>query len=299
MRLIGALLLAVAALAALLLWRSGAHNLLFWWVAQAQHRLQDALAGHLQALRAGSPAAFWSLIGLCAAYGFVHALGPGHGKLLVTGAAVGSRVTAARMAAVAVAGSLAQAAVAIAVAYGALALFAATARGTVEGADRWITPVGNLAVAAIGAWLLLRGLRTLRAVRPAHGHPHDHGHGRACDHHHGPTADEVARATGPVATLALIAAMAVRPCSGALFLLVLAWRFDLAAAGAAGVVAMGLGTAAFTLFVALLAVAGRDTALFAAGNGRFGGLLASGLQIVAGGLIFGTAGALALAGASA
>jgi ABC-type nickel/cobalt efflux system permease component RcnA len=298
MRLIGALLLAVAALAALLLWRSGAHNLLFWWVAQAQHRLQDALAGHLQALRAGSPAAFWSLIGLCAAYGFVHALGPGHGKLLV--AAVGSRVTAARMAAIAVAGSLAQGAVAIAVAYGALALFAATARGTVEGADRWITPVGNLAVAAIGAWLLLRGLRTLGAVHPGpHGHPHDHGHSRACDHHHGPTADEVAHATGPVATLALVAAMAVRPCSGALFLLVLAWRFDLAAAGAAGVVAMGLGTAAFTLIVALLAVAGRDTALFAAGSGRFGGLLASGLQIVAGGLILGTAGALALAGASA
>jgi ABC-type nickel/cobalt efflux system permease component RcnA len=107
----------------------------------------------------------------------------------------------------------------------------------------------------------------------------------------------VERVGGTGATLALVGAMAARPCTGALFLLVIAWRFDLAAAGAVGVVAMGLGTAAFTLLVAVLAVAGRDTALFAAGGGRAGRLLAPGLQLAAGGVILGAAGALAFAAA--
>jgi nickel/cobalt exporter len=291
MRLTAALLVAAAALGALLVWQSGAHHALFWWAAQAQHRVQDTLAAQVQALRAGEAGALVTLLGLCAAYGFLHALGPGHGKLVVSGAAVGSRATARRMGAVAVAGSLAQAGVAIVLAYGGLALFEATARGTVEAAERWIVPAGNLAVAGIGGWLVWRGLRALAAARrPAHGH--DHG----CGHRHGPTATEVERASGTGATLALVGAMAARPCTGALFLLVIAWRFDLAAAGAAGVVAMGLGTAAFTLLVAVLAVAGRDTALFAAGGGRAGRLLAPGLQVAAGGVILGAAGALAFAG---
>jgi ABC-type nickel/cobalt efflux system permease component RcnA len=270
------------------------HHALLWWAAQAQHRVQDTLAAQVQALRAGEPGALVTLLGLCAAYGFLHALGPGHGKLVVSGAAVGSRATARRMAAVAVAGSLAQAAVAIVLAYGGLALFEATARGTVAAAERWIQPAGTLAVAGIGGWLVWRGLRALAAARrPAAGHDH----GQCCGHRHGPTAAEVERAGGTGATLALVGAMAARPCTGALFLLVIAWRFDLAAAGAAGVVAMGLGTAAFTLLVAVLAVAGRDTALFAAGGGRAGRLLAPGLQLAAGGVILGAAGALAFAGA--
>ena len=65
--------------------------------------------------------------------------------------------------------------------------------------------------------------------------------------------------------------------------------------GAAAVVAMGLGTAVFTLIVATLAVAGRDAAFLAAGDGRAARLLGPGLQIAVGGLIFGIGGTLALA----
>ena len=79
-----------------------------------QQALQAALAGRLQDLRAGEGTAFWSLLALCAGYGFLHALGPGHGKVLISGAAVGTRATALRMGMIALAGSLAQAAAAIA-----------------------------------------------------------------------------------------------------------------------------------------------------------------------------------------
>lgn len=295
MRLTAAVLLAAAGAAALALWLSGGHHLLFWWAARWQHALQDALAGRVQDIRAGHSAAFWSLLGLSAGYGFLHAVGPGHGKLLISGAAIGSRATAFRMGLVAVAGSLAQAAVAIGLVYGAMALLELTARSTAEAADRWITPAGNLAVALVGGLLLVRGLRALRPARAGRGAAAQGHAAHHCGHHHGPTAAEAAAADSPGTMLALIAAMAIRPCTGALFVLVLAWRMDLAGAGAAAVVAMGLGTAVFTLIVATLAVAGRDAAFLAAGDGRAARLLGPGLQIAVGGLILGIGGTLALA----
>jgi ABC-type nickel/cobalt efflux system permease component RcnA len=282
-RLTAAALLAVAAVAALLAWWTGTHQAALWWVASRQRALQDALADGIRDVHAGRSAAFWSLIAVCAAYGFLHAVGPGHGKALVAGAALATRATALRMALIAVAGSLAQAAVAIALVCGGFALFEATARGTVEGAERWAAPVGNLAIAVIGGWLLLRGVRSLRGGRAHAG----------CGHHHGPDPQEVGRA-GLGAALALVGAMAARPCTGALFVLVIAWRMGLAAEGAAAVLAMGLGTAAFTVAVATLAVAGRDAALLTAGGGRTA-LLGSWLQIAAGGLILALGGTLTLA----
>ena len=90
--------------------------------------------------------------------------------------------------------------------------------------------------------------------------------------------------------------MAARPCTGALFVLVIAWRMGLAAAGAAAVLAMGLGTAAFTLIVAVLAVTGRDAAFLATGEAAApAGCSARALQIVTGGLILGVSGSLMLA----
>jgi ABC-type nickel/cobalt efflux system permease component RcnA len=285
MRVIAAALLAGLALAALALWSSGVFQALGFWLADQQHALQSTLAAHIRALRAGEPAAFWSLVALCGGYGFLHALGPGHGKALIAGAAVGTRATALRMAAIAVIGSLAQAAVAILAVYGGFAAFEATARGTVAAADHWVAPVGNLAVAAIGGWILWRGIGALPARAGDPGH-------EGCGHAHGPGAEEAAGATGIGATLALVGAMAARPCTGAIVVLVIAWRMGLAAQGAAGVVAMGLGTAAFTVLVALLAVTSRDAAFLTAGDGRAARLLAPGLQILAGGLILGISGTL-------
>lgn len=292
------LLGAVVALAVAFAWQAGGLQLLAWWLLGLQRGLQSLLAAQVAALRAGEPHALLALVGFCAAYGFLHAVGPGHGKLLVGSAAVGTGATARRMAAIAVAGSFAQSLVAIALVYGGLAVVGATARATVGASEAWAVPVGNAAVAAIGARIVVRGVRGWRALPPPGAHDHDHHHACGCGHH-GPHPREAAEAQGLPGILALVGAMAARPCTGAMMLLAIAWSTGLAAAGAAGALAMGAGTAAFTVIVALLAVLGRDTALARLGGRAGGRRLLPALQVAAGLLLVSSAGALLAATLSA
>ena len=279
-RRIAALALAAALLALALLWLSGAYAAIGAWALDQQRTLQNLLAQHIQDIRAGRSGAFWGLMALSAGYGFVHAVGPGHGKILVTGAALGTAASARRMAAIALAGSLAQALVAIVLVYGAFLVFHATAR-TAVGLEAALEPLGHLAVALVGAWLVSRGLWAAWHPHPACG----------CGHDHGPD-PQAARARSLREAAALVAAMAARPCAGALIVLVLAWSMGLAAVGAAAVIAMGLGTASFTVAIAALAVSGRDAAFFSAGPAGAARRVAPALQIGAGAVILVVSGAL-------
>ena len=83
------------------------------WALEWQRAFQNEIAGSIRALRAGTPGALTALLGAAAAYGFVHAAGPGHGKYLIGGVGLGSGVSATRLVGLASAASLAQSAWAI------------------------------------------------------------------------------------------------------------------------------------------------------------------------------------------
>ncbi|OWU85359.1 membrane protein [Oceanicola sp. 22II-s10i] len=242
------------------------------WAAEGQREVQNAMAGGLRGLKAGQAGALSALLGLCFAYGFFHAAGPGHGKVLVGGMGLAGRGTALRLAVLALLSSLGQGLSAVLLVWLGFWLFGLTRTEMTDAAETMFAPASWGAIALIGLWLVLRATRRLwRLARPVargHDHAHHHHHDDAdcdCGHRHGPTAEEAARITSLREGAALIAAIAIRPCTGALFLLVITRGMDIFPVGIAGTMAMSLGTASVTVVVAVLAVLLRGAAL-----GRFG-----------------------------
>ena len=242
------------------LWLGGGLEALRRLAEASARAVQRDLAAAVRALVAGQPGAMVGLLALCFAYGVFHAAGPGHGKLLIGGYGLARRVPVLRLAGLALASSLAQASVAVGLVL-ILALAFGWARQGIEGvAETLFLPISHALILALGGWLIWRGLRGLRAARqaeaagpirlPGQG---PHGPDCACGQAHGPSLAQMAEANSPREAAALILAIALRPCSGALFLLIVTWQMGILPAGIAGVYAMGLGTALVTGGVALLA----------------------------------------------
>lgn len=295
--------LGVAAALALV-WALGGLEMLSRWAAEVQRALQAPLAGAVRAVKAGEPAAWAGLLSVCFLYGLAHAAGPGHGKFLIGGYGVARRVRLLPLAGVALASSLAQAGVAVALVYAGVLALGWTRERMVGMAEGALAMASWAAIAAIGLWLVWRGARGVwRGVRLEqvaqdggqghdrhdHDHHHDHHHHDhgaecGCGHAHGPTVEEVAQLTGWRDTAALIASVAVRPCSGALFLLILTFQLGIGAAGVAGAFAMGLGVAVVTIAVAVLAVWSREGALAGLGEARIWRMMPV-LELAAGAVI--------------
>ncbi|GGX50248.1 nickel/cobalt efflux system [Tateyamaria omphalii] len=274
-------LLAVAA-ATLWLFGFGGVTDIGQWAAAQQRETQAALASGLRAVRAGEPGAWFALMGVCAAYGFFHAAGPGHGKLVIGGYGAAEQVTAWRLSWLAIASSLAQAFTAVLlVALGAWVLGWGRNELT-DAAEKVLAPASYIAIALLGLWLIVRGVRRTRNVVV---HDVDEkGHCSSCGHAHGPSVEQAASVSSWRDAIAIIGSIAMRPCTGAVFLLILCFGFGIPWAGVAGAFVMGLGTASVTVLVALVAVTARQTA-FSGWSGA-GSVRAMGvIEIMAGALI--------------
>jgi nickel/cobalt exporter len=302
---------ALAVAAGIWLWGYGGADRVAIAAANGQQQVQNGMAQALRSLKAGEMGALVSLWVLCFGYGFFHAAGPGHGKLVIGGYGLGRRVPMGRLAAMAVASSLAQAATAIILVYAGV-LVLGWSRETMQGlADTGLNTLSNALIAGIGLWLLWRGGLALWRARqvsvPQRGEldvtAHDfvplHGLGQlmpdmspadgqiceTCGHAHGPTLAQVEQVHSLRDALIVIGAIAVRPCTGALFLLILTWRIGIDWAGIAGAFIMGLGTATVTLAVAMASVSFRESALMQMASGPATARLLGAFEVLAGSLV--------------
>jgi nickel/cobalt exporter len=259
------------------------------WILAEQAKFYLQLSSLIRASKADGTAAY-TLLGISFLYGIFHAAGPGHGKAVISSYMIANDETWRRGVILSFASAVLQAFTAIAIVGIAAVLLGATAHA-MGNTVRVIEIVSYALIVAIGVRLLwVKGgsfLRLLRSER--HDHHHDHTHDHAHDHHdhgyaphhhdhghdHHHHGEEEASAWGHAHApepqelkgphwfrrgLAAIVAVGLRPCSGAIIVLVFALAQGLFWIGVASTFVMGLGTAITVAIVATIAVGARGFA---------------------------------------
>jgi ABC-type nickel/cobalt efflux system permease component RcnA len=292
------------------------------WLLARQSEFYREMSSTIRAAKSDG-SAVWTLLAISFAYGIFHAAGPGHGKAVISSYLVANQETARRGIVLSFASALMQSLVAVVIVGICAWLLNATAK-TMCGAEKAIEIVSYALIAAFGARLVwTKGggfIRALQAPQPAlamaaaahihvqghdhhhdhdhhhHDHHEDHVHDEHCGHSHGPEPSELAGPGGWRRGFGAIFAVGVRPCSGAILVLVFALAQGLFWAGIAATFVMGLGTAITVATIAVLAVSAKDLARRVSGASEGGGTLfmrgvefgAAGLVLLFGvGLLFG------------
>lgn len=278
------------------------------WLLSKQSEFYREMSSTIRAVKSDGRAV-WTLLAISFAYGIFHAAGPGHGKAVISSYLVANQETARRGIALSFASALMQSLVAVVVVGVCAWLLNATAR-TMCGAERAIEIASYALITAFGARLVwTKGggfIRALQRPRPAlamaavthhHGHDHHDGHGHHhhdhghihdehCGHSHGPIPSELAGPGGWRRGFGAIFAVGLRPCSGAILVLVFALAQGLFWAGVAATFVMGLGTAITVAAIAVMAVSAKDVARRLSGAKEGGGaLFMRGLEFGAAGLV--------------
>ena len=226
-------------------------------------------------------AALWSLTGIGFAYGVFHAAGPGHGKAVIAAYLVSSERALAKGFAMSLAAALVQALVAVAL-VGDRRRAAARDRGGYEPATNAAEIASFASVAALGSLLVWRKAGKVLDVAALARDPRGHAADACCDHVHLPSPEAINRIARWREAAGVVLAAGIRPCAGAIILLVYALSQGVFAAGAAATIAMALGTALTTGVIAGLAVFAKSLALrIAGGRGATGALAVAGLELLA------------------
>lgn len=252
----------------------------FGWLQQQQRQFYGSMNTALGSLKQDWTA-FWLLGGLSFLYGVFHAAGPGHGKVVISSYVLANETQLRRGVTLSMISAMLQSAVAIGFVLVAAGMLGLTSVAMGEAAN-WIGIASYAMVALLGLWLIARKVfgwghshshnladkahAHLHAHDEGHDHQHDHGHTHN-HHHHGEDAHDHVHVVTPQATtgswreqLGVVLAVGLRPCSGALVVLVFALSQSLLAAGIAAVLLMGVGTAITVAILATLAVSAKGLA---------------------------------------
>jgi ABC-type nickel/cobalt efflux system permease component RcnA len=261
-------------------------------VHDTQRNLHRQLAGAVRGLKEGGFTAAGLLIGLSLLYGVFHAVGPGHGKAVISAYLLANESAVRRGVLLAFLASLVQGLSALLL-VGVLAILLDMAGVAVRESVGTLESASYALVAAVGLWLLASLLR--RRPQAAHGHGHDHDH--SCGHLPDPALLERPVGGGLLGKAGgLVLAVGIRPCSGAVLVLLFALAHGVFLAGVAATFAMALGTAVTVSALAVLTLYSKRLALAAVGARQHWveaayrglGLLGAGLLFLLGAALFWT-----------
>ncbi len=285
---------------------TGAFSGVMGWINAQQQVFYRSLTGALKEMRNDGSAA-WMMAGLSFAYGIFHAAGPGHGKAVISSYMLANEVALRRGVVLSFASALMQAMTAILV----ILLMLLALRGTavsMADATRFLEIASYALISAFGAWLVWRKVSPLFSRRGAGGgaqalhhshhrhgqdHPAGHSHSHApgevchsCGHAHMPDPSLLSGRRFDLRTAwTAVAAVGLRPCSGALIVLTFAFLNGLWLGGILSVLAMAVGTALTVSCLATLAVTAKTAAVTMAGGGAIGNRIHFGIEIAGAGFV--------------
>jgi ABC-type nickel/cobalt efflux system permease component RcnA len=295
------------------------------WLLTKQSEFYREMSATIRAAKSDG-SAVWTLLVISFAYGIFHAAGPGHGKAVISSYLVANQETARRGIVLSFASALMQSLVAVLIVGICAWLLNATAKTmcgaerVIEIASyaliaafgaRLVWTKGGGFIRALQAPQLAPAMALAGAAPHDHGrdhhhhahshshahahhghdqHGHDHGHAHVhdehCGHSHGPAPSELAGPGGWRRGFGAIFAVGVRPCSGAILVLVFALAQGMFWAGIASTFVMGLGTAITVATIAVIAVSAKDLARrMSAGREAGGALIMRGVEFGAAGLV--------------
>jgi nickel/cobalt transporter (NicO) family protein len=250
--------------------------------------MQGAFYQHLQAAVSAlkdSGAAIWTLVAIGFGYGVFHAAGPGHGKAVISAYLVANERALVKGLMLCLAAAMLQAFVAISIVLLALGVFTITAAG-MDRLTGQVELASFAAVALLGLFVTWRKagafLAMLDMMRGRSGAAVVEG----CDHVHMPPQEAIDRMRDWREIASVVLAAGVRPCAGALVVLVFAASQGLLWGGIAATFAMALGTAMTTGIIATMAVFMKEIALrVAGGRGAVTAVATSGIELLAGAFV--------------
>ena len=294
------------------------------WMRDHQQNFYRAMSKTMKSMRGeGSIVAALSLMMMSFAYGVLHAAGPGHGKAVISGWLLATESQLKRGIVIAFMSSVVQALVAVGIVSGAL-LVLSGASAAAKSIAGYLEGISYAMIAVMGGYLLFSGLKLLapqlavsrRLPRPQAGlvpggpvssshvfeivNPlpagHVHGPDCGCGHAHVPLPQDVTGAWTWTKAVSLSLAVGIRPCSGAILVLLFANAMGIYWAGVISTFVMSLGTFITVSVVAALAVYSRGLAeRLTARNSSWHLWMNAGLRIAGGFAILAFGGLLFLA----
>jgi nickel/cobalt exporter len=269
---------------------------LWLWIVEGQRELTQAMTGAVRRLKTGDFATSTAVLAAISfLYGVLHAVGPGHGKFVISSYALANERTVRRGIVLSFMAALVQAVSAVLV-VGLLASVLQATSLEIRATEAWLESASWGLIALLGAWLLYAQVKPLLHPgcasgvngscddgQPHHrGHSHhrhsespgsvaalrEHGlrhHEACCGHAHVATPSQLDGTWCWTKAWSLALSIGIRPCTGAIAVLLFALSIGLFWAGVFATIAMALGTAITVSTLVAMAVGSRQLATRMAG----------------------------------
>jgi ABC-type nickel/cobalt efflux system permease component RcnA len=262
-----------------------------------QSQLTRSLAEEVRAYKEqGALAPVLGILLVSFLYGVAHAAGPGHGKVATAAYFGANRAAAAQGITMAALIGVVQALSAVVFVGGFALLFKVSQTETIRSVT-YVEAASFALIAGVGLWIAWGGIvgrgcshshgPVLAHAGHDHGHSHAHGHDHAHHHGHGHAHRTPAKA-GLLSMLPVALASGLRPCTGAVLVLLFTLSQGIFEIGVIATLVMSLGTFLVVAAIGLVAIYVRRAANRAGGKSeRLANAAQRSVSLVGGLVVFG------------